>query len=167
MPLTPFHLAAGLPARKFISMPAFILVNILIDLEPGLIMFFGMDGLGYPLHQGMHTFGGASLAVVVTLLLASHWCFRKKIRQWILGAVLGGYSHILLDALVHSDVEPFAPFLAGNPMFLDLDPSVTIICAIVLTYYLVKWVESLRVGEVGLRWIKHIRGRFSSTTLGK
>ena len=58
MPLTPLHLAAGLPARRHISLKAFILVNILIDLEPGAIMFFGMDSLGYPLHQWFHTLAG-------------------------------------------------------------------------------------------------------------
>lgn len=51
MPLTPLHLAAGLPARRHISLKAFIVVNVLIDLEPGLTMFFGMDKLGYALHQ--------------------------------------------------------------------------------------------------------------------
>lgn len=165
MPLTPFHLAVGLPARKFISMKAFIIVNILIDLEPGLILFFGMDSLGYQLHQGMHTFGGATLAVVVTLFLCIP--FKVKALPYLYGAALGGYSHILLDALVHWDVQPFAPFLHGNPMFLDLDPSVTITCAIVLTYYLVKWVESLRVGEVGLTLYKRLRCLFIARFTGK
>lgn len=43
MPLTPLHLAAGLPLKKWISLKTFILVNIMIDIEPGLIMFFGMN----------------------------------------------------------------------------------------------------------------------------
>ena len=167
MPLTPFHLAAGLPAKKYINIWAFIWANILIDLEPGLIMFFGMDSMGYPLHQGMHTFGGATLAIAVTLTLSSDWCFKKKIRPWIYGAVLGGYSHILLDALVHSDVEPFAPIMKGNPLYMDLHAEVTLVCGAVLTYYLAKWVISLRVGEVGSRFIQRIRGKFFSRTLGK
>jgi hypothetical protein len=60
MPLTPLHLAAGLPARRHISLKAFVVVNVLIDLEPASVMFFGMDRLGYALHQGVHTFGGVT-----------------------------------------------------------------------------------------------------------
>lgn len=68
----------------------------------------------------------------------------------VFGSMLGGYSHILLDALVHHDVAPFDPFVKGNPLYLDAYHAVlSIACAIVLTYYLTKWVESLRVAE---RW---------------
>lgn len=145
MPLTPLHLAAGLPARGYISLKAFIVVNILIDLEPASVMFFGMDRLGYALHQGVHTLGGGTLMAIVTLL-AGLAC-RGKWRPWLYGAFLGAYSHILLDALVHSDVEPFAPILSGNLPFLDIHAEVSILCAIVLSYYLAKWVESLRIAE--------------------
>lgn len=147
MPLTPLHLAAGLPARTHISLKAFVVVNILIDLEPVSVIFFGMDRLGYALHQGVHTFGGVTLMAVVTLL-AGLGC-RGKWRPWLYGAFLGAYSHIFLDSLVHSDVEPFAPIMSGNPLFLDIHAEVSILCAIVLTYYLAKWVESLQIAE---RW---------------
>lgn len=147
MPLTPLHLAAGLPARRHISLKAFVVVNALIDLEPASVMFFGMDRLGYALHQGVHTFGGVTLMAIVTLL-AGLAC-RGKWRPWLYGAFLGAYSHIFLDALVHSDVEPFAPILSGNLLFWDIHAEVSILCAIILTYYLAKWVESLRIAE---RW---------------
>lgn len=165
MPLTPLHLAVGLPARKLISMKAFILVNILIDLEPGLIMFFGMEKLGYPLHQGVHTLGGATLMASITLLAGIP--YKGHFRQWLLGACLGAYSHIFLDALVHSDVAPFGPIWQENPLFLDIHAEISILCAIILTYYLAKWVESLRVNEIGLRFIKHIKRKFFSRTLGE
>lgn len=147
MPLTPLHLAAGLPARRHISLKAFVLVNLLIDLEPISVVFFGMDKLGYALHQGVHTLGGVTLMAIITLLagLAS----RGKWRSWLYGAFLGAYSHVLLDALVHSDVQPFAPIVSGNPLFFDIHAEVLILCAIVLTYYLAKWVESLRIAD---RW---------------
>lgn len=147
MPLTPLHLAAGLPANRHISLKAFIAVNVLIDLEPASVMFFGMDKLGYALHQGVHTFGGVTFMAIVTLL-AGLAC-RGKWRSWLYGAFLGAYSHILLDALVHDDVEPFAPILSGNPLFFNIHAEVSILCAIVLTYYLAKWVETLRISE---RW---------------
>lgn len=167
MPLTPLHLAVGLPARRYISLPAFIIVNILIDIEPGLIMFFGMDSLGYSLHQGMHTFGGATFAIAITLFLSSQWCFKKKIRPWIYGAVLGGYSHIFLDSLVHWDVEPFAPLLSGNPLYLDAYHAVSTLCAAILAYYLARWVESLGVGEMIPRVIRNTWRRFFPGTPSK
>ncbi len=166
MPLTPLHLAAGLPVRKHISLASFTLVNLLIDLEPGAIMFFAMDSLGYNLHQGVHTFGGASLMIGITLLVGLP--YKGEIRsRWILGAVLGGYSHILLDALVHHDVTPFGPFMAGNPLFLDAYHEVSLICAAILVYYLARWVESLRIREVGPRLVQSTWRRFTSRTLGE
>jgi len=145
MPLTPLHLAAGLPVRKHVSLKSFIVVNVLIDLEPGLTMFFGMDRLGYALHQGVHTFGGATLMMCITLLFG--FPYPGKFKPWLYGAALGGYSHILLDALVHADVTPFGPFMQGNPLYLDIHAEVSILCALVLTFYLAKWVESLRIAE--------------------
>jgi membrane-bound metal-dependent hydrolase YbcI (DUF457 family) len=145
VPLTPLHLAAGLPAKKHVSLKAFIIVNVLIDLEPGLSIFFRMDSLGYALHQGVHTFGGATLMMCITLLFGIP--YRGKFKPWLYGAALGGYSHILLDALVHADVTPFGPFMQGNPLYLDIHAEVSIVCAVVLTFYLAKWVESLRIAE--------------------
>jgi membrane-bound metal-dependent hydrolase YbcI (DUF457 family) len=153
MPLTPLHLAAGLPLRKYVSIKSFIIVNILIDLEPVAILIFGMDKLGYPLHQAVHSFGGATLMILITMLLG--FIHKPDFNKWFYGAALGGYSHILLDALVHADVTPFGPFMEGNPLFLDAHAEVSILCAVVLTYYLAKWVESLRVGEIVSRWIKN------------
>ena len=55
MPLTPLHLAAGLPVRRWISLKAFILVNLMIDIEPAVVLFFNMDNLGYPIHGWSHS----------------------------------------------------------------------------------------------------------------
>ena len=128
-------------------------------------MFFRMDDLGYPLHQFMHTLLGAlGVAGVVTILSNFQ---SKGFRPWMYGAFFGGISHILLDALVHSDVEVFSPFIRGNPLFMDLHAEVSIACAVILTYYLAKWVESLRIGEVVPSWFKRTWGKFFSRTIGK
>ena len=161
MPLTPLHLAAGMPLKKWISLKAFIIVNILIDLEPGMILLFDMDTLGYPLHQGVHSLGGVTLAGCVTVAML----FTLRVAALlpiVRGAFWGAYSHLFLDALVHSDVTPFGPFLQGNPVFLNLHAEVSLGCAIVLTYFLAKWVESLRVGEVWSGFIRELRRRFFS-----
>ena len=158
MPVTPLHLAAGLPLRRWISMKTFILVNIMIDIEPGLIMFFGMNQLGENLHQGVHTFGGVTLMAILATVVAMS--YKGSLKPRALGAALGAYSHLFLDALVHHDVNPFGPFMKGNPLFLDAYHEVSILCAVALIYYLAKWVESLRVGEVGPRLIRDTWRRF-------
>ena len=59
MPITPLHLAAGFPVKhwqkEYFSMSAFILVNIVIDLEPAFVIYLGLD---YPLHGPIHTLAG-------------------------------------------------------------------------------------------------------------
>ena len=165
MPLTPLHLAVGLPVKKHISLKAFILVNILIDIEPGLIMFLNMGHQGYAIHGWFHTLGGTSVIAGIVLLLGLP--FSKHRLFWLYSTALGAYSHLLLDALVHSDVQPFAPVVSGNPLYLDAHMEVSILCAGVLTYYLVKWVESLRISEVGASFLIRTWRKFFPGTLGK
>ena len=44
MPFTPFHFGAhaciAIPLRKIIDIPVFILSNIIIDIEPLIVMIF-------------------------------------------------------------------------------------------------------------------------------
>ncbi len=62
MPFTPFHFGAhacaALPAGKKINILVFILANVIIDIEPLLIMIFNF---AYPLHGYAHTFLGTSI----------------------------------------------------------------------------------------------------------
>lgn len=154
MPITPLHLAAGLPVRRHISMGAFIVINCVIDLEVVMNVMGGMDSLGYPLHQGMHTLVGATF---VAMLITPFKPDSVKWRPWIYGLLYGAWSHVLLDSLCHDDVEVFSPWIDGNPFCLNAHGFVTLACAAVLTYYLAKWVESLRIGEVVARWFKDQR----------
>lgn len=165
MPLTPLHLAVGLPIRKFASIKAFILINILIDLEVVAVMFFNMERQGYNLHTAGHTFSGASYLAIFTLLVGIP--YRRGFMSWCYGTFLGAYSHLLLDGLVHWDVQPFFPFIVGNPIYLDAHLSVSILCALVLCYYLAQWVISLRIGEVGPSLLRKLRRRFLSGTPGE
>jgi membrane-bound metal-dependent hydrolase YbcI (DUF457 family) len=32
------------------------------------------------------------------------------------GAFIGTYSHVFLDSIMHSDVQPFSPFSSQNPL---------------------------------------------------
>ncbi len=57
MPFTPFHFGShatvALPLRKYIDIPVFIGANIVVDVEPLLVMAFNLN---YPLHGYCHTF---------------------------------------------------------------------------------------------------------------
>jgi hypothetical protein len=133
MPFTLFHLgpalAIGLPLRKFIHTPTFIIANIILDLEPFFVLLFSLD---YPLHGYLHTIVAA---VLISLILGSvlyrfdfifnnfwHKTFlttvnsSKRFEFFILANLLGSILHVLLDAPLYSDIKPFYP-LTINPLY--------------------------------------------------
>lgn len=135
MPITPFHLGPGLlfsGLSRHISLSAFIIANCLIDLEPTLAYLMTGD----PVHRFMHTYFGANFAALLTAQFA-----RRPVEQWLrywnsrlspaqanwmgcqeaipvstfwIGAFVGAWSHVWIDAFMHADVEPWWPFQPGN-----------------------------------------------------
>jgi membrane-bound metal-dependent hydrolase YbcI (DUF457 family) len=121
VPFTPFHLGPGAlvhsAAPKHISFLAFCGANVLVDVEPLYFMLTHQ----YPIHRFWHTYIGATVAagvVVALFALARKFGLRINltVRAVALGAILGTYSHVLLDSLMHADVNPFAPFSDANPL---------------------------------------------------
>ncbi|MDD5057678.1 MAG: DUF4184 family protein [Sideroxydans sp.] len=130
MPFTPFHFGPGVAihsvAPKRVSFLAFCVANVLIDVEP--LYYMLTDSM--PLHRFFHTAIGATLVAIATVLLfaAYRWftestwmpdIFERRTPEFsavVAGAVLGTYSHILLDSMMHSDAHPFAPFSDANPL---------------------------------------------------
>jgi membrane-bound metal-dependent hydrolase YbcI (DUF457 family) len=137
MPFTPFHLgpalAAGLPLRRYLHAPTFIVGNVIVDVEGLLVVAFG---LGYPLHGYLHTF---LLAAAAGLLLGLamfklekplHPFYQKiqletnrqlKLPSFLLAGVFGAMLHVGFDALLYSEMTPFFP-LTINPL-LNLNVS--------------------------------------------
>lgn len=133
MPFTPFHMGPGLLLKGLLrgsfSVIIFGWAQIIMDLQP---LFVLLTGHGH-LHGFSHTLIGATLLTVVSglsgryLLLASHrflpgaWRAAFSVSWWttLTSATIGCYSHVLLDAVMHRDLEPFAPFSQINPW---LDP---------------------------------------------
>jgi len=132
MPFTPFHLGPalgfGLPLRKYLHVPTFLVANILVDVEPFLVLSLGLD---YPLHGYLHTFIVAfilglalgyamflleriSRSLYKTLLLESN--ATPKLKSFIVAGVLGTMLHVLFDSPLYDDIKPFYP-LATNPLY--------------------------------------------------
>lgn len=137
MPFTPFHfgpaLGFGLPLRRYMHVPTFILANVIVDVEPFLVLILG---LRYPLHGYLHTFLLASLLGLTlgyamfclknifhplfkTLLLEKDQT--QNLRSFLAPGVLGTAFHVLLDSPLYSDIQPFYP-LTINPLY---DPALT------------------------------------------
>src|SRR5262245_8735105 len=119
MPFTPFHFGPAAllhsAAPRHISFLAFCGANVLVDVEPLYFMLTHQ----YPIHRFFHTYIGATVAaaiVVAVFVFVRKLTPRLTIRAVALGAILGTYSHVLLDSLMHADMNPFAPFSNANPL---------------------------------------------------
>ena len=129
MPVTPFHFGPGVlfhaVAPRRVSFIAFVAANCITDIESVYNILRG----NFPLHRFLHTFVGAALvaAMTVALFMAMRRLARSiRLPNWfawqqltlppvIVGALLGSYSHIVLDGIMHADMRPFAPWSDANP----------------------------------------------------
>ena len=101
----------------------FAWAQFLMDLQPLLVL---VTGEGH-LHGFSHTYIGASLIGVAAALsgkCAAEFGLRfLELSRYlpvlwpvvVLSALIGSYSHVLLDSLMHADLQPFAPFSLDNP----------------------------------------------------
>ncbi len=135
IPFTPFHFGPVLfakgcfPHRNWLT--PFILANVFIDCEVLYCLRFSL----HPIHGYCHTYIGGTLigafAAVVAygglravLHLAPVTWFtairtvskRKLICDSAVSGLVGGISHVLLDSLMHRDMNPFWPFVNGNAL---------------------------------------------------
>ncbi|MBI2526308.1 MAG: hypothetical protein HYV93_10025 [Candidatus Rokubacteria bacterium] len=143
MPVTPFHLGPAMVLKaacpRALSLGIFAIVQVMIDLET----IVNIAASRHPIHGGLHTLSGsavAALAVVGPARAALSRAYRAaagRLRPrgqvaerlvaelgpvpWgaaLTGALFGALSHSLLDAVIHPDVAPLAPWIAGNALFL-------------------------------------------------
>lgn len=126
MPFTPLHMGPGLLLKSLLqgsfSLMVFGWAQILMDVEPLVAMIRG-EGV---LHGASHTWAGALLiggaaalsgkpAAVLGLRLfrlASHLPLSWPVA--FASAWIGTFSHVLLDGVMHADMQPLRPFTDGN-----------------------------------------------------
>jgi hypothetical protein len=132
MPFTPFHfgpaIGFGLPLRKFLHVPTFLVANVIVDVEPLLVLVLGLN---YPLHGYFHTFIFASLTgLALGLLMFSIDRFlypvykslklvsevNQNIKTFMGTGILGAIFHVLLDSPLYRDIKPLYSF-AQNPFY--------------------------------------------------
>lgn len=124
MPFTPFHVgpAVFIKAlyRKF-SLTMFVFSQIVMDCEP--LYFMLRDE--FPVHRLFHTFLGCNIVVLISVSIGMPFCNlalrilqleKMMLKQAFIGAAVGAYSHVILDGLMHRDMQPFWPLIEGNPM---------------------------------------------------
>ena len=138
MPITPFHFGPGIliksAAQRKISWAMFALANVAIDLEP--IVYFLLTG--DPAHRHLHTYLGAGFLAVACALIGRLLCEKLLVfwnsrldqaqtlwlavetsiplRMALISALLGTWSHVFLDSVMHTDIQPAWPFSEVNPL---------------------------------------------------
>ncbi|MCK5664542.1 MAG: metal-dependent hydrolase [Thiotrichaceae bacterium] len=131
MPFTPLHMGSGIFLKAILqgsfSLMVFGWSQIVMDLQPLWVL---LNGSGH-LHGFSHTFIGGSLLAVISALSGKYLSEFgltilkiSKVSQpvkisWLvafISAFVGCFSHIILDGIMHSDVQPFYPITLNNPM---------------------------------------------------
>ena len=170
MPITPFHIVAGVAAKsirpKHFSWTVFALANVLIDTEA--VYYYLTTGV--PAHKYFHTWIGASIIAILCATLGKYICelglkifnfiflnknyslklrrfqFKTKINNlssWS-GAFIGAYSHIFLDSFVNLDMQPYFPFSEQNHMLglISLN-NLYLICIALFLIGIVIWAKKI------------------------
>jgi len=128
MPFTPIHMGPGILIKALLqssfSLMVFGWTQIVMDIQPLIVLITGEGHL----HGFTHTYIGAILLAIFSALtgkylselglkiLAIDKYQSISIAWWVafLSAFIGSFSHVFLDSIMHSDVEPFFPITTTN-----------------------------------------------------
>ena len=136
MPITPVHMGPALVGKavapRYFSFLVFGITQVAIDLEAAFFLLLDYP----PYHRMLHTYLGASVVALFAVVIGRP-LLGYVLRQWnrliraeresllwieprvplvaaMSGALVGGYSHILLDSFLYSDMHPTSPLSDGN-----------------------------------------------------
>ena len=157
MPFTPLHLGIGAGFKAVQHRPFSFLIfagtQVLMDIEPLLGLIYSWETLHLYTHNLVGAFIIGGLAVlfgrpitqwVLRILAYSHWQISWK-TAWM-SAMIGSFSHVLLDAFMHHDMYPFFPITLHNPL-LHLVPYPLIFSLCILGIILggsIAWFRTLK-----------------------
>jgi len=128
MPFTPIHMGPGIFVKAILqssfSLMVFGWTQIVMDIQPLIVMITGEGHL----HGFTHTYVGAVLIAIMAALSGKYLSElglkilgmtkeRPILIAWkvaFLSAFIGSFSHVLLDSIMHTDVEPFYPITLIN-----------------------------------------------------
>lgn len=126
----------GLLLFEFLDFPTFLIANVIVDLEPFLVILLGLD---YPLHGFFHSFvGGTIVAVALAVVMFKSSNIIGKVMKFfrldqkvtwksiIAASLLGVYVHILLDTPLYPDIRPFYPLDLNPYFFSDMSIAISI-----------------------------------------
>ena len=63
--------------------------------------------------------------------------------RWVLGAFLGGFTQILLDSLVHVDMNPLWP-MTGNPFYMGWMEPLSLVLLPLTVWFIFQCVSYIR-----------------------
>lgn len=130
MPFTPVHMGPGILIKGLLQGSFSLLVfgwsQIVMDIQPLVVLITGEGHL----HGFTHTYIGASLLAIFSAVTGKYLSeFGLKLLRidrhfpavilWhvsLVSAFIGCFSHVLLDSIMHADVQPFYPIDLHNPM---------------------------------------------------
>ena len=160
MPITPLHLGLLAPLNHWlpgkVNNLAFWIVTLWLDASAIAYYALGLE-MGEFHGPTTHSFiaafaisGMVACAGVLYMLWRAAVHARSTLAAgqpwpWVIGAFLGGFSHILLDAMVHSEMLPFHP-LPGNPFYWGGMEPVSILLVPLAIWLTAQYVK----GMVGL-----------------
>ncbi len=133
MPFTPFHMGPGIVVKALLqgsfSLMVFGWAQIVMDIQPLIVMISGEGRLhgfshslvGATLLAIFSAFSGKYLSEIGLFIIGFNKQWQLNISWWVsfLSALIGTYSHVLLDSIMHSDIEPFFPVTTSN-VFLGI-----------------------------------------------
>ena len=129
MPFTPFHMGPGIFIKAVLqgsfSLMVFGWAQIVMDIQPLTVLITGNGHL----HGFSHTYVGATLLAIFSGLSGKYLSeiglrmlgisksdrpIRISWRVSFSSAFIGAYSHVVLDSVMHRDVEPYYPLSQEN-----------------------------------------------------
>lgn len=130
VPFTPIHMGPGILIKAILqtsfSLMVFGWAQIVMDIQPLIVLITGEGHL----HGFSHTYIGAGLLGVFSALSGKYLSeiglylldmnpdWKINIPWWVafLSAFIGTFTHVVIDSVMHSDMEPLSPFSRNNEL---------------------------------------------------